>query len=151
MIQRKQTIFLLLAIVFAVVCLCMPIGSIEPKGMGLQSMIWNFGLVVPNQGMNFSHWLLFALLVITIPMEIFAIFQYRNRRVQANICLWSMLFCFVWYIYYGFVAFSYTQPGGTYHVQFAVCLPLLSFVSLILARQGIIKDEKLVKSADRIR
>ena len=111
MIQRKQTIFLLLAIVFAVVCLCMPIGSIEPKGMGLQSMIWNFGLVVPNQGMNFSHWLLFALLVITIPMEIFAIFQYRNRMVQAKICLWSMLFCLVWYIYYGFVAFSYTQHG----------------------------------------
>ena len=32
MIQRKQTVFLLLALAAIIVCLCLPLGAIEPKG-----------------------------------------------------------------------------------------------------------------------
>ena len=151
MIQRKQTLYLLLSIIVSVVCVCMPVGLIEPKGMGVQTMLWNFCAVGPNGTMSFGNWPLFGLLVVTIPMELAAIFLYRNRKLQIKLCTWSIIFCLAWCVYYAFSAFNTFQMNGIFHVQFAACLPLVSAISLVLARRGIVHDEKLVKSADRIR
>ena len=41
MIQRKQTLFLLLAVIVCALCLFLPVGSVEPKGMGADSLIYN--------------------------------------------------------------------------------------------------------------
>lgn len=151
MIQRKQTLFLILALIVTAVCLCMPVGLLEPQGMGLQTMIWNFGTVVPDGGINFSNWPLFALLSVTVPLEICAIFLYHKRLLQAKLCSWSIVFCLAWYVYYAFSVFNGFGSGYTFHVQFAACLPMVAVIALFLARKGIIHDEKLVKAADRIR
>ena len=151
MIQRKQTLYLLLALIVTVVCLCMPVAMLEPQGMGLSTMIYNLGTVVPDQGINFSNWPLFALLVVTIPLEACAVFLYRKRPMQAKLCVWSIVFCLAWYVYYAFALLNGFGHEYTFHLQFAACLPLVAIIALVLARRGIIHDEKLVRSADRIR
>lgn len=151
MIQRKQTLYLLLSLIVTVVCLCMPVAMLEPQGMGLSTLIYNLGTVVPDQGITFSNWPLFALLVVTIPLEACAIFLYRKRPLQAILCAWSMVFCLAWYVYYAFALLNGFGQEYTFHLQFAACLPLVAIIALVLARRGIIHDEKLVRSADRIR
>ena len=39
--QRKQTVFMVLAIAFTIACLCLPLGYFEPKGMGLNADLFN--------------------------------------------------------------------------------------------------------------
>lgn len=151
MIQRKQTLYLLLSLIVTVACLCMPVAMLEPQGMGLSTLIYNLGTVVPDRGINFSNWPLFALLVVTIPLEACAIFLYRKRPLQAKLCSWSIVFCLAWYVYYAFALLNGFGHEYTVHLQFAACLPLFAIVALVLARRGIIHDEKLVRSADRIR
>lgn len=151
MIQRKQTLYLLLSLVVTVACLCMPVAKLEPQGMGLSTLIYNLGTVVPDRGINFSNWPLFALLVVTIPLEACAIFLYRRRPLQAKLCSWSIVFCLAWYVYYAFALHAAAGDEYAFHLQFAACLPLVAVIALFLARRGVIHDEKLVRSADRIR
>ncbi|MGI6242458.1 MAG: DUF4293 domain-containing protein [Prevotella sp.] len=149
MIQRKQTIFLLLALLALIVCLCLPIGKIEPKGMGVMTIWYNLGLftdgAVRPQPMPFVD------LVVTGILSFIAIFMYKRRKVQARLCTVSMVLCLAWYVYYAFCVFNEFQTGGTFHVAFAACLPLVAFILLYLARRGVIADEKLVRSMNRIR
>lgn len=41
MIQRKQTVFLFLALVATICCLCMPVGTFVQQGMGTDSTVFN--------------------------------------------------------------------------------------------------------------
>lgn len=150
MIQRKQTVFLFLALLATIACLCLPVGSFEPQGMGTENQLMNLWINEANGGRNFSVWALFAILLITCPINTFAIFDYHNRKRQARFCMFSMLMIIGWYIVYG-VFSQVLMPGFTFHVGFAACLPLIAFILLWLARHSILADEALVRAADRIR
>ena len=150
MIQRKQTVFLFLALLATIACLCLPVGSFEPQGMGTENQLMNLWINETNGGRNFSVWALFAILLVTCPINTFAIFDYHNRKRQARFCMFSMLVIIGWYIVYG-VFSQVLMPGFTFHVGFAACLPLIAFILLWLARHSILADEALVRAADRIR
>ena len=150
MIQRKQTVFLFLALLATIACLCLPVGSFEPQGMGTENQLMNLWINETNGGRNFSVWALFAILLVTCPISTFAIFDYHNRKRQARSCMFSMLMIIGWYIVYG-VFSQVLMSGFTFHVGFAACLPLIAFILLWLARHSILADEALVRAADRIR
>lgn len=150
MIQRKQTVFLFLALLATIACLCLPVGSFEPQGMGTENQLMNLWINETNGGRNFSVWALFAILLVTCPINTFAIFDYHNRKRQARFCMFSMLMIIGWYIVYG-VFSQVLMPGFTFHVGFAAYLPLIAFILLWLARHSILADEALVRAADRIR
>lgn len=150
MIQRKQTVFLFLVLLATIACLCLPVGSFEPQGMGTENQLMNLWINEANGGRNFSVWALFAILLVTCPINTFAIFDYHNRKRQARFCMFSMLMIIGWYIVYG-VFSQVLMPGFTFHVGFAACLPLIAFILLWLARHSILADEALVRAADRIR
>mgnify|MGYP000909400987 FL=1 len=150
MIQRKQTIFLFLALIVTLACLCLPIGSFEPQGMGADNQLMNLWLTNADGGRNFNVWALFAILLVTCPIDLFAIFDYHNRKRQARFCLFSMLMIIGWYVVYG-VFSQVLMTGFTFHIEFAACLPLITFILLWLARHAILADEALVRAADRIR
>jgi len=150
MIQRKQTVFLFLALLATIACLCLPVGSFEPQGMGTENQLMNLWINEANGGRNFSVWALFAILLVTCPINTFAIFDYHNRKRQARFCMFSMLMIIGWYIVYGMFS-QVLMPGFTFHVEFAASLPLIAFILLWLARHSILADEALVRAADRIR
>ena len=84
MIQRKQTVFLFLALLTTIACLCLPVGSFEPKGMGAESMLMNLWISDANGGKDFNVWALFAILLVTCPINLFAIFDYHNRQASGS-------------------------------------------------------------------
>ena len=149
MLQRKQTLFLLAAIIVTAVCLCQPVGTIEPQGMGTWGVVYSLfvtGLEVP-----FHMWPLFVLLVITYPVAIMAIALYRKRKTQARLCIWAVACSVLWYAYLLFGILTVFRQTGTFHIKFAAGLPLINIILYLLARKGIMDDERLVRSADRIR
>lgn len=151
MIQRLQTLYLLLALAATIVCLCLPIASIEPKGMGVSIEVFNLIVTGSKGAISFSTWPLFTLLLATCPLDIAAIMLYKKRKTQIRLCNWSIILCLAWYAYYAFMILGTFQQLGTWNASFAVCLPLIAVILYALAIRGIRKDEELIRSADRIR
>ena len=151
MIQRKQTVFLLIALILPIVCLCLPLGVIELKGMGVSPVVYNLGMKDGNGTFSFNNWPQFTLLLLSCPLAVAAIFFYKNRPLQAQICVWCIILNVVWYIY---SAYRWLNPSidlGTFKPSLTVCLPLISVILYWMARRGILNDERLVRAADRIR
>ena len=152
MIQRKQTLFLLVALILNVVCLCFPIGSFEPMGMGISPVLFNIGLKDATGILHFNSCVLFMFLVITSVLSITAIFLYKKRKLQSKLCWWSFSFSLGWYAYLSFFVFNEMETMGSHvHPSFGICLPLIAIILYLMANQGIIRDDKLVRAADRIR
>ena len=149
MIQRKQTIFLLLALLVLIVCLSLPIGQLEPKGMGVAAMWYNLGMY--RDGAFQAMPIPFADLVVVGVLTFTGIFLYKHRLVQARLCVVNVVLCLAWYAYYGFNVLHQFPNMGTFHYAYGACLPFVAIILFLMARRGIMADERLVKSMDRIR
>ena len=152
MIQRKQSIFLLLAVILSVVCLCIPIGTFDVGGL---STVTEYNLwLVDGQGQHqFSCWPLFAILLPSSALGLYTLFLYHNRRFQARMCTFNMFLVIGWYIVYAVFSNVLGSPasGTTFQIEFGGALPAFALVFYFLAYKGIMADEKLVRAADRIR
>lgn len=152
MIQRKQTIFLLIALVLNIVCLCLPIGRFVFQTMGADATLTNLWIRMSDGSLHFSVWYLFAILLLSCPVTIWAIISFKNRLFQARLCLCCMLLMVLWYIGYSVVKFWIAPDLNAELVMaWTYFLPFVSLVFYFLSRRGIMADEKLVHSMDRIR
>ncbi len=150
MIQRKQTIFLLLALAALIVCLCLPIGKLTNSAtLGAEVAVYNIGLFT-STGIS-AHPILFVDIVVVATLTFIDVFLYKKRKLQMKICVVNIILCLVWYAYYAFMALSMFKGIGTFSMSFAICLPLVAIILLALARSGIKADEELIKSMSRIR
>ena len=141
MIQRKQTLFLLAAIVMTVICLCMQIGSFKAAGLEVAKH-------------HFDTWPLFAILLPTTVIATYTIFLYRNRKLQALFCLFNALLVVGWYVCYFVVSHTVgDKTWGTvdFRPTWPAVFPAIAFIFYLMARRAINADEKLVRSMDRIR
>lgn len=152
MIQRKQTIFLLIAVILTIVCLCLPIGNIMAENtFGDKSVIYNLWITSADGNHSLSVWPLFAILLITCPIALIAIFTYRNRITQSRFCMFNILLVLGWYVVYAMIILNLQESGNEIKISFPVILPLISMILYFMARKAILADEALVRSADRIR
>ena len=86
-------------------------------------------------------------LVFSAALSVLAIFQFKNRKRQL---LLSGFARFLITISFALIVFLY-QPSGEKIYSSGTLLLIIPFISLVAANFFIKKDEKLVKSADRIR
>lgn len=155
MIQRKQTIYLLLAIICFTVTASLPIGYLVPEGMGVPSTIRCIG-VIDGQTGTISYPFL-AIPLILLAMNVFhalaIIFMYKNRKAQMTNCYTLIAAIVVEYIVCGALIWNNCINGTDYHygTAFGTCLPIIAAILLLLAHKGINDDERLIRSMDRIR
>ena len=151
MLQRIQTVYLLLALILTVICLCLPVGFFVPDGMGASAVMNNLWVNTPNGGNDFSVWPLFAFLVVTCPVCLFSIFLYSNRPLQSRLCVLCILLNIAWLAFYAYKGFFSVEEGMHFKMAFAAVLPVVSIILYALARKGILKDERLVKESESFR
>lgn len=152
MLQRKQTLFLLATIAIVCFCLYLPIAHYTPTGIGEGAVLYNLAIYNHLESkVNFASCPLFIVQTFSGIMAIITIFLYKNRRQQVRFCNGAIVLQLAWYALYGFYLYSNKELLGVPQINFAACLPLIAIILLYLARHGIIADEKLVKSMDRIR
>lgn len=148
MIQRQQTLWLLLAAIAAVLTFFFPF--ITGKAMQITSLNVP-GMKVPlladhrvNAGSTF---LLISLTGLSILVGFYTIFQYKNRPLQMKLCLLGMLLAAGIIVLYILEVRKFTR--GT--LALWCVLPFLTLSGYFLAFRNIRKDEKLVKSLDKLR
>ncbi len=151
MLQRKQTLFLLAVVILTMVGVFFPLGNVEPAGMGVADKAYCLCVIKGEGGSSFVTAPLFAVNVLTFMLTLVTIFMYSKRPLQARLCVNGILLQVAWYCYLAFCWTSVFDSTGTFRPSITVCLPLLNIIFFVMARHGIIKDEKLVRSMDRIR
>lgn len=154
MIQRRQSIFLLLAFIAGLWSLMIPVAAYEPEGMQVATLVYSLLTVGGTAGGSFIPAPLFALELIASCLALITIFLYRNRRLQIRLCGTIVLLQFLWYVYYAVIALAGVIPGTdgmSFAPRMAAILPLIAIILSVMARSGVKADERLIRSADRIR
>ena len=149
MIQRIQTLYLLAIVSLGIALIWQPVVQlITPEGTDLQ--VWELSALggAPIQG-------LWGLLVTTILIPVLAlidIFLFKKRLLQARLNIFLAMLCLG---YYGVLAIYIWQAklalGVEWHILPWASFPLVCFVLTLMATRRILKDEALVRAADRIR
>ena len=149
MIQRIQTVYLLLIVALCIALIFLPVLQlVTPEEADLQ--VWELRATggAPLQG-------LWGLLVTTALIPLLAlidIFLYKKRILQARLNIFLAMLCLG---YYGVLAIYVWQAklalGVDWHVLPWASFPLVCFVLTLMATRRILKDEALVRAADRIR
>lgn len=153
MIQRIQSVYLLLSSLSLFALFVFPIATVFDNGVIKQITVNGVYQTVENSMVKTESFLLLTIataVLATIPLVL--IFLYKNRKRQM---LYVYLFAAV------IIAFSYwiasvLKQSTTALLQMSdygigVGLSSVSIIFLVLAAKGINRDEKLVKSADRLR
>jgi ABC-type multidrug transport system permease subunit len=155
MLQRIQSIWLLLAAVTLILMLVLPIATKEIKGA--ESEIYTNGLhqkFEDNNGSSLGIEPFFPLLITNIAVAALAfinIFNFKRRSLQKRIIIFTIVaiggFAFWCSVY------AKKIPGGLDGASFGVgaYLPALAILFCVLAIFGINKDERLIRSAERLR
>lgn len=153
MIQRKQSIFLVLVFVALCACCASPLMAVEPEGMGTYSYLFAMGVLHAGQSTPcLANALLCLCQFAAATLALYTIFLYHNRPRQARYCTAGIWLCVAWYVVMT-LAYVGVLPvaKGEAHLKFAVCLPAVALILFVMARKGVRDDEKLVRAADRIR
>ena len=162
MIQRIQTVYLLLVVALGVTLCFVPVLQFDtPENASTQRM-WELsatGLedIMPVEGAEPVQLQgLAGLLVISILIPLLAlvdIFLFKKRILQARINIFTILLCLGYYGVLGIYIWLATTmiEGVQWHILPWASIPLICFILTSMATRAILKDEALVRAADRIR
>jgi hypothetical protein len=157
MIQRIQTIWLLLATVVILGLFIFPyLNYTDLVGLGKKLFVTGEYTAVNNESVKQSSFILQTIATIVVALvPLITIFQFKNRKLQIKLIYVSIAFIAllgVW-MYFSSVATLdlISQSFGANNIGVGFFLLPVSIIFLAMAIGGIRKDEKLIKSADRLR
>jgi len=139
MLQRIQSVFMAFATACMIATLFIPIGK-----------------MAHFQQLNvMEHTPLLITTLISIFFPIYNLFQFKRRKQQIRICLYSILFYLAvmalahYYVHEDPLTFS---PAIILQkLSFGSLMPVAAILFQLLAIRSIIKDDKLLRSMDRFR
>ena len=160
MIQRIQTLYLLLVVILGtLLCFFPPVEFLLPNATEYISLT------------VFDKWPL-AVMSIAIPLlALVVIFLFKRRLLQARLNIMNVVLCLGYYallaLYVAYIVKGYepidfptsefSSPlkgdleGIQWYLTIWAAIPLVNVVLTMMATRRILKDEALVRAADRLR
>lgn len=148
MIQRIQTVFLLLVVGLLITSMFLPLGYfVDANGIAYKFTPLGIDL---NDSFH-SAWGIFAVLVLSSIIGFCSIFLYKNRILQIRLSIFNTILLIGYYLVFIAFFFALKDNFQAFRINWALCLPLIAIIFNYLAIRAIGKDEVLVKAADRLR
>ncbi len=157
MIQRIQTIWLLLAAVILLGLFVFPyLNYIDLVGLGKKLFVTGSYSSVNNEAVKQESFLLQSIATVVLAViPLATIFLYNNRKLQLKLIYLEIVFIAlfgVWiYSSASSILATISQSVGAQNIGVGFFLLPVSIIFLAMAIGGIRNDEKLIKSADRLR
>ena len=176
MIQRKQSLFLFVAVVLLLISMfsvttvftsesdkttvefsnfsCSTyLDDVESKtiisNVPQENKLQNPDAVVKS---NYLYSVFAIMLFVSAVISVVAIILFKNRGKQMRLCNWAVFVILIYYIArYSCIISISNKFDYTFNVNVSDFFPLIALVLIVMARVAINKDDKLVKAADRIR
>jgi hypothetical protein len=155
MIQRIQSVYLTLVLLLSLLFFTGAVLNFTAGEQNTVKLMLN-GMLTDHSGQTIGQventWPLTILGILIALFSLITIFLYKNRKIQlimakAVVALAALLIIAVaWYGFNAITAFKLEIVPG---VKMAV--PVLILIFSILALRGILSDDRLVKSYDRLR
>jgi len=140
MIQRQQSLWLILSTISAFLSYSLPFFS------GTKKIKEN----MPPVAADLDGGSIFFLLVLTgisLVLSLIALFMFKDRKLQLKLCLGGIVLS-------GLIIFLYfmeKQKFETGSISLSAVFVFAILIGYVMAARGIWKDEKLVKSLDKLR
>lgn len=150
MIQRIQTLYLLLVVILGtLLCIFSPVEFLLPGATDYVSLH------------ALDKWPL-AVMSIAIPLlALVTIGMYKRRLLQVRLNIMNVVLCLGYYallaLYVAFVVKGYepihgmTMTHADWYINLWTAIPAINIVLTMMATRRILKDEALVRAADRLR
>jgi hypothetical protein len=156
MIQRIQSVYLLIvALIFIVLLFLGAIAGIQTSEGTFSFDL--FGLKTtaqPSENILATS----PLVILSAAISVFSliiIFLFKNRVLQKRLCILNtilmIIFCGLTAFYFRQISLTEGFDSMVISYRFPIILPLTAIIFNIMALTSIGKDEKLVRSLDRIR
>lgn len=103
---------------------------------------------------KFANSLILSIVIIALGLlALICLFLFKNRKLQFKLSVTGLIFSigFLFLEYFMVEGFKKENSILTGSYQLGALLPVLMIVFFFLAARGIYRDEKLVKSMDRLR
>ena len=141
MIQRIQSVYLLLVTILLVMTAFMPIGYFIETDNITTHIFKPLGVSLAN-GEFQSTWGLFGILILSAIIAFGTIFLYRNRMLQ-------MVGFYIAFLVFMFVLNE--DLNAVFHIKWSFSLPVICIILNYLSFRAIYRDEVMVRAADRLR
>ena len=151
MIQRIQSNYLFLTAICFSLLLFFPLATIDAKYV---FSVWSLKTV---EGMVLAPTYYLGLLAIIVSIiSIVTIFLFKNRMLQNKLCVAIFLLIIIFlslmfFIYPEYVISNIIGSNAVLNFSFFTILSVLPLAFVLLANRGILKDERKVRAADRLR
>jgi hypothetical protein len=139
MIQRIQSLYLLVATLLQSLLFVLPFATAEKTADG-PFMDGDFDL--------FDNILLLSVLLASAAFSFICIFLYKNRKLQMNVNFGIIILCI---ILTGLAAYFSFGTGVAASFGIGLFIPIIAITFCFLAYRGIKSDDDLVKSSNRLR
>lgn len=151
MIQRIQSIYLLLSTGLLITGMCLPSGYFHSEDMAMRYTFKALG--VNMNGSLHSTWGLFAILLLCAIMSFATIFFYKKRILQIRMTIFNSILLAGYYLaFIAFVCLLANKPElRSFRISWALAFPALAIFFNYLAVRAIGRDEIMIKAADRLR
>lgn len=147
-IQRIQTLYLIIAIILMAVFAFFPALTFE---LGDRQFVYG-ALEAGKVGVTHIDPLMLMLVVLICFLAIVDIFLYRNLQRQMTVCFVDIILGLAMLVAIAIQAYLLgTRDGVTLTGKWTVCLPVLSIFFLMLAHHSMSRDKKTLRDADRLR
>lgn len=161
MIQRVQSIFLLIAIIIPIVLIFLPLGYLTTDGAQYVYNSISLKENIPDGTSVIRLYYLAFCLFLTACLSGLALFMFKNRVKQMQVVSLTMivflitLMLILWVcpdiVFKKFFGARMEDFIFTFNTVPLIILIVVEAVCLFLANRFIKKDEELVRSADRLR
>jgi len=148
MIQRIQTLYLLVTGILMSIALFLPLLTFQTGGMVYEMDARQLS----GQEETVSTIGLFIVGILSALTALIAIFFYKKRVLQVKLTRLSTILALLFIAYAIYLGFDFsTQLNAQWHPGITAALPVISVILNCLAIKGIKADEALVRSLDRLR
>jgi len=154
MIQRIQTLYLILAAALTACASFRPLASFA--GGGEEFLLYAFGLRSADGATVQPTLYLGILLSLSLVLPLATVFLYKRRMLQVRLCAVEMVLLLGSLIMAGIYYFLSCRIFSSFEfhaqsVRISFILPLAALIFTYLALRAIFRDELLIRSMDRIR
>jgi uncharacterized protein DUF4293 len=159
MIQRIQSILLLVVTAAIIVVFFFPLATFQNESLFYVYQLYVHKMVnmVPGTESIFADYFMLPLaggLLIIAALAFVSIFFYKKRLLQLRLIkidiFLNIIVIVVFFFFYMGAIERQLETIAVYD-YFTVAMPMVSLLFLILGYRAILKDEKLVRAADRLR
>lgn len=153
MLQRIQTVYLLIIVGLMVATLFLPLALLRAGGEFYSFDAAGVSTIAAEAELVYPTWGLFALVAAISLLALVTIFLFRKRILQIRLCVFNAILMIGFYGMFAFFVWTMVGklPECELNMKIAMSFPVIALILDYLAIRNIGADEALIRSLNRLR